>query len=279
MRGLLALCFVATLIISCDGIVLPGASLTGYSYCPKVGAVLQRTHDHRLFNFTDGHDICRVHNGILLSANAYESGCTSTLLGDTRIAWINQFEDGKTDEIAFATGTLAHPVSTRFVNASIYVTCEIPCQRTDGDRISNISENGTVTCERGYEYLHAQPVCSNATTQIHTCTIVKCNVSEIAGGIANRMVIQFQEAVTYSCLNNLALVGDAVQSCLENGSLSSVGPSCNSCKASAADFTTGLGGYTQATSSDQFDWTRNQGGTSSGETGPLSDHSSGSGHY
>eukprot|EP00117_Sycon_ciliatum_P015175 scpid98227/ scgid3360/ len=140
----------------------------------------------------------------------------------------------KNDSIAFVTGTPAKPVATRFVNASVYVVCEIP---------------------------------------------VKCNVQPIANGLTDRMVIQYQEAVTYSCLNNLALVGDAVQSCLENGSLSSVGPSCNSCKASAADFTTGLGGYTQATSSDQFDWTRNQGGTSSGETGPLSDHSSGSGHY
>eukprot|EP00117_Sycon_ciliatum_P012671 scpid96172/ scgid5959/ len=231
MRGLLALCFVATLIISCDGIVLPGASLTGYSYCPKVGAVLQRTHDHRLFNFTDGHDICRVHNGILLSANAYESGCTSTLLGDTRIAWINQFEDGKTDEIAFATGTLAHPVSTRFVNASIYVACEIPCQRItttgDGDGITNISESGSVTCDPGYEYLNAQPVCNDASTQIPPCTPVKCDVPAIANATVNRTVIQFQDTVTYTCQDNLALVGIATQSCLANGSLSSVAPRCD----------------------------------------------------
>ena len=39
-------------------------------------------------------------------------------------------------------------------------------------------------------------------------------------------MIQFQETVTYSCLSNLALIGDAVQSCLENGSLSSVAPHC-----------------------------------------------------
>ncbi|XP_065195801.1 uncharacterized protein LOC135827200 [Sycon ciliatum] len=51
------------------------------------------------------------------------------------------------------------------------------------------------------------------------------------------------------------------------------------CRASTADFTTGLSGYTQATSIDQFDWTRKQGATSSRDTGPLSDHSSGSGHY
>ncbi|XP_066292880.1 MAM and LDL-receptor class A domain-containing protein 1-like, partial [Branchiostoma lanceolatum] len=44
------------------------------------------------------------------------------------------------------------------------------------------------------------------------------------------------------------------------------------------DFDTGLCGYQQG-NTDDFDWTRHQGGTSTGNTGPSIDHTTGSGYY
>ena len=101
----------------------PDSSLTGYSYCPEVGAVLQRTHDNKLFNFTDGDYICKLYNGRLLSRKAHLSNCALTLLGGTRVAWIDQFVDGSNNATAYVTETARS--NTRFVHKSGYVTCEI----------------------------------------------------------------------------------------------------------------------------------------------------------
>ena len=49
------------------------------------------------------------------------------------------------------------------------------CKRTAGDHIQRISADGTVTCKRGYEYLHPQPVC-NGTTQVQVCTPRKLGI-------------------------------------------------------------------------------------------------------
>ncbi|XP_065194999.1 uncharacterized protein LOC135826304 [Sycon ciliatum] len=151
--------------------------LTGHRYCPQVGAVLKWTPDSTHFNFTNGHDICNLHNGTLLSARAFTSGCTSHDVPHP--AWIDQFEHGKNDNIAYVTGS--PDSSTRYLNASIHVVCEIP---------------------------------------------VKCAVPAITDGVTDRLVLQYQENVTYSCTKNLTLVGVATQVCTANGSLSSVPPRC-----------------------------------------------------
>eukprot|EP00117_Sycon_ciliatum_P038318 scpid70463/ scgid5349/ Cell death abnormality protein 1 len=218
--------------------------LTGYSYCQQVNAVLKRTHDFKFFNFSDGHDICKLHNGRLLSAKAFTSGCTSTLLNATRPAWINQFEDGSSDSIAYV-GTQAPNASTRYVNALMTVVCEIPCHRTDGDRISSISTEGAVTCmyiheNSDYAYKGQQPVCSrgflvgkcedliplcaghHATSDWNTffgglyiyCTPdYSCSAPEIANGMVDTSIIIFPQTVNYSCNAGYNLTGNAVFDC------------------------------------------------------------------
>lgn len=54
----------------------------------------------------------------------------------------------------------------------------------------------------------------------------------------------------------------------------------DTCGAARADFQTGLDGFTQGTS-DNFDWRRDSGGTTSGSTGPSIDHTTNSsqGYY
>ncbi|XP_065195933.1 mucin-2-like [Sycon ciliatum] len=192
------------------------SSLTGYSYCSGVGAVLQRTHDNKLFNFTVAQEICRLQNGSLLSPKAFTSRCTRTLLGDTRIAWINQFEAGKNEMIAFVTGGPSHNASTRFLKTPLYVVCEIACSASA--HIFNISASGIVTCKPGYEYLYAHHPCE-------PCTPVQCNVTAIANGTSDRAVINFGENVTYSCAADQGIMGDATPSCQADRQLSSI-PYC-----------------------------------------------------
>eukprot|EP00117_Sycon_ciliatum_P000884 scpid35240/ scgid6776/ len=55
---------------------------------------------------------------------------------------------------------------------------------------------------------------------------VKCAVPAITDGVTDRVVLQYQENVTYSCTKNLTLVGVATQVCTANGNLSSVPPRC-----------------------------------------------------
>ncbi|XP_065197207.1 MAM and LDL-receptor class A domain-containing protein 2-like [Sycon ciliatum] len=136
-----------------------------------------------------------------------------------------------------------------------HVVCEIPCLPRQNDQMESKTMADDISCR--YDVLN-------------------CSVPDIPFGMSNASLVQYGATVQFTCQHTYFLWGSSSATCNGDGTLSSV-PICYTCKASTADFTTGLSGYTQATSIDQFDWTRKQGTTGSHNTGPSSDRSYASG--
>ncbi|XP_065196218.1 uncharacterized protein LOC135827691 [Sycon ciliatum] len=85
------------------------------------------------------------------------------------MGWINEYEPGTGNSIAYITGGLQHHVfSTRLTSSDLYVVCEFPCQRSSGDHIANVSAAGIVTCDLGFECFETERVCS-AGNKIPAC--------------------------------------------------------------------------------------------------------------
>ncbi|XP_065196226.1 sushi, von Willebrand factor type A, EGF and pentraxin domain-containing protein 1-like [Sycon ciliatum] len=151
---------------------------------------------------------------------AYRAGCVSAALEELMIAWLN-----KDDVPGVALVADTSPIhSTRYKTQVLYAMCETSCTRQSGDHIVDVSSDGNVTCDIGYEYLDAQPVC-NSTTTVEMCTAVNCTVPGILNGTANASVIHFGQKVRYACTWGLQVIGDATPACTPSRTLTSV-PFC-----------------------------------------------------
>ncbi|XP_065195813.1 MAM and LDL-receptor class A domain-containing protein 1-like [Sycon ciliatum] len=222
--------------------------LTGIRICRPPNIITRITE--RLFNYTSAQALCSSHNGTILSDASFHDGCSIGLTNHNRKAWRGL--PLKNNKAWTTNGIQIVDLSFR-----LRVVCEIPCLPRQNDQMESKTMADDISCR--YDALN-------------------CSVPEIPNGMSNASLVQYGATVQFTCDHTSFLWGNPSATCNSNGTLSSV-PICYTCKASTADFTTGLSGYTQATRIEQFYWTRKQGATPDLNTGPLSDHSSGSGHY
>ncbi|XP_065196230.1 sushi, von Willebrand factor type A, EGF and pentraxin domain-containing protein 1-like [Sycon ciliatum] len=190
--------------------------LTGYQYCSITDSILRRTAVGTRYNYTTSHAYCKLKNGRLLTAAAYTGNCVGNLATSQLISWVDELEPNDRN-VAYVTD------GTRTLDTLVYAICEFDCNRQASDQIWNISADGIVQCNNGYEYLGNQPVCYGST-QASTCTPVKCTVPNIPDGLKSAAQISFQETVTYSCKVNYVLDGDAKPTCQADRSLTT--PTC-----------------------------------------------------
>ncbi|XP_065193501.1 uncharacterized protein LOC135824721 [Sycon ciliatum] len=149
-----------------------------YEYC--LGVILRRTPDYQVYSHQVGVALCQSAHAGIFSSRAYDAGCGFGVLNQPIVAW---FGSSASNGEFIDTLEDSHPPNT----VKRHVVCEFPCKRTAGDHIQRISADGTVTCKRGYEYLHPQPVC-NGTTQVQVCTprLVKYQYCALTGSVLRR---------------------------------------------------------------------------------------------